>query len=53
MKFIIMQEYSSYIVEAEDIEQAVIQSYNDHCGYNAVYGVVRIPDIECIEYKEI
>lgn len=46
MKFIIMEEYKSYIVEAENIEEAVIQSYNNHCGYNAVYGVVRIPDDE-------
>ena len=46
MKFIIMKEYGSYIVEAEDIENAVIQSYNNHCGYDAVYGVVRIPDDE-------
>ena len=46
MKFIIMKEYDSYIVEAEDIENAVIQSYNNHCRYEAVYGVVRIPEIQ-------
>lgn len=44
MKFVIMEKYGSYIVEAEDIEQAVLKSYSNHCGYNAVYGVVLIPD---------
>ena len=44
MKFIVLTDYSSRIVEAEDIEDAITDSYDNHCGYDHIKAVVRIDE---------
>ena len=47
MKFLIIEKYGPYTVEAEDLEAAVQQAWNNHTGYDDVYGVGRIePEAE-------
>ena len=41
MKFVVIQKYGAYIVDAEDIEAAVQDAWNNHTGYDDVYAVVR------------
>ena len=40
MKFVILTTFGSLIVEAEDIEEAVKEAYNNNTGYRDVLGVV-------------
>lgn len=42
MKFLIITDYSQYIIEADDIEEAVISTY--HRGYDSIVGVIRMPE---------
>jgi len=44
MKFLILGEYSSYIITAEDIEQAILDCYDNNVGYSFIRGVMVIPD---------
>ena len=44
MKFLIITEFGEKIVEKENIEQAAIESYDDHFGYDKVLAIVKIPE---------
>lgn len=44
MKFLIITTFGSKVIEAEDIEEAVQYSYDDHTGYDNVLGVVNITE---------
>lgn len=41
MKFLIIEKYGSYIVEAENIEEAVSKAYDSHTGYENIMAVVK------------
>lgn len=45
MKFLIIKTWGSYIIEADDISEAVEQSYNNHTKFEDVIGII------CIEEK--
>lgn len=44
MKFLIITTYGQYSVDAEDIEEAVIKTYDSNIGYKNIQAVVRIDD---------
>ena len=44
MKFVIMTTYGSYVIESDDIEDALSNAYDNHTGYDNVVGIVRVPD---------
>ena len=44
MKFIIITTYDSYVIEADDFEDALSDAYNNHYGYNHINGIIRIPE---------
>ena len=44
MKFIIITNYGSRIIEAEDFAQAADETYDDHTGYRDVQAIVKVPD---------
>lgn len=47
MKFVVLDKYGeSNIVEAEDIMDAVEQSYNNHYEYSHIIAVVKAEDSE-------
>mgnify|MGYP003313085329 CR=1 FL=1 len=41
-KFLIIEKDGQYVVEAEDLEDAVQETYNNHTGYRDVQAVVRL-----------
>lgn len=41
MKFLIIEKFGTYFVEAEDIEEAVSKAYDSHTGYEYVMAVVK------------
>lgn len=44
MKFLIITKYGRYVVEAEDIEDAVKQAYDSNAGYSNIQAVVNIDE---------
>lgn len=44
MKFIIITKYGSYIIDADDFDQAVEKAYDNHTGYRDVEAIVKVPD---------
>ena len=44
MKFVVFGFYGSYVIEAKDFEEAVAIAYNNHTGYDDVYGIIKIPE---------
>lgn len=42
MKFMVITKYSSQIIEASDIEEAIKLSYDDHTAYDDILCVVAI-----------
>lgn len=42
MEFVIITDYSSHIVKANDIEDAIHEAYSPHSVYNHIKAVVRI-----------
>ena len=44
MKFIIITNYGSHIVEANDFEDALGQAYDSCNGYDDVCGIVKVPE---------
>ena len=43
-KFIVITKYDAYITEAIDFEDAVVEAYNNHTGYDDVQAIVRVPE---------
>ena len=46
MKFLIIEKYGGYTVDAEDFEEAVSNAYDNHTGYKNVYAIVKIEQEE-------
>lgn len=46
MKFIVITNYSSHIIEANDIEDAIHEEYSPHAIYDHIKAVVRIDEEE-------
>ena len=46
MKFVVVTQFDSYIVEADDIDDAIEKMYNSHCGFSHIESVTHIPDYE-------
>ena len=44
MKFLIIEKYGGYTVDAEDFEEAVGEAYDNHTGYKNVYAIVKIEE---------
>lgn len=44
MKFVIITDYSSHIVESDDIEDAIHEEYSSHSVYDHIRAVVRIDE---------
>ena len=42
MKFVIITDYSNYIIKADDIEDAIHEAYSPHSVYDHIRAVVRI-----------
>ena len=46
MKFVVITYYTTRIIEADDIGDAVEKSYNNHSGFADILAIVRIPEEE-------
>ena len=44
MKFLIITCYGSYIIEAEDFQDAAEKAYDTHTKYNNVEAIVKLPE---------
>lgn len=44
MKFLIITFYDSYVIEADDMSDAVERSYNNHTEFNHIQAVVKLPE---------
>lgn len=45
MKFLIIDDFNSYIVEEYDIHDAIERyGWNNHCGYKHIRAVVALPE---------
>lgn len=44
MKFLIITCYGSYIIEAEDFQDAAERAYDTHTKYNNVEAIVKLPE---------
>ena len=46
MKFLILTKYGSREIEAEDFDEAVSESYDNHIGWNHIMAIVKAEDVE-------
>ena len=44
MKFIIIEKWDSYIVEAEDFDGAISRAWNNHNGYQDINAIIKVPE---------
>lgn len=42
MQFVVITDYSSSVIEADDVEDAIHEKYDSHCNYDHIKAVIRI-----------
>jgi len=42
-KYLILHNYGSYVIEAEDLGQAVEEAWSNHTGYDDINAIIKLP----------